>query len=311
MPPRPSSPPNTNTNTVSQYPTFTPSIPYTTPPHPLQTLSLWLPRPLPASTSPDPSLAPDPRPFLIYLHGGAWRDPHQTRSTIAPTLSHLASHPTLPSRLAAVASLDYRLSPHPAYPSNNAGEDDAVRHPAHLNDVRAALQFLRDEYGMREWVGVGHSAGATLLMQCVAGIASPLTTPSPSSPPTTAPETSTTTTLLTLILLSGIYNLPQLLASHSHPTSPHTSTYASIISSAFGPEKTLWRAASPALVAKGTYSDEAMAQRAPGLRRVVLGWSAGDEVVQVCDLTGSHDEVWQDGGQIVALIGEVLGRLGA
>ncbi len=61
----------------------------------------------------------------------------------------------------AGASINYRLSPD-------------VRHPAHLNDVLEALAFLRIKFGMKRYILVGHSAGATLALQAIVYKAMPV-----------------------------------------------------------------------------------------------------------------------------------------
>jgi acetyl esterase/lipase len=93
-----------------------------------------------------------PRPLIIYIHGGGWVAGH-TRQAGA-----IADFPRTLASLAAegfvVASLEYRLS----------GE---ARFPAQLQDVRAAIRFLRTNaarYGIDPGrVGIwGGSAGGHL-----------------------------------------------------------------------------------------------------------------------------------------------------
>jgi acetyl esterase/lipase len=98
-------------------------IPYATPPGfgPL-TLDLYLPRPHPA-----------PLPMVVYIHGGSWKG-GDSRTALSFT-----DFPRALAELAAqgyvVASVNYRLSPQ-------------VRFPAALQDVKAAIRWLR-----------GHAAG--------------------------------------------------------------------------------------------------------------------------------------------------------
>jgi len=98
-------------------------------------------------------------PWVIFIHGGAWyrpsprsshmrRDPKQTSHDGDALLQYL-QETKLPVSL---ASVNYRLSP-------------AVRHPAHQEDVTAAIAFLKQKYGMKEFILVGHSAGACLCFQ--------------------------------------------------------------------------------------------------------------------------------------------------
>ncbi|KAJ2853415.1 hypothetical protein FB639_006544, partial [Coemansia asiatica] len=100
-------------------------------------------------------------PLIIYVHGGAWRaDDKSTVAYIGPGLLEATD-----GRV-AVALVNYRLS---------TRNPDSVRHPDHLNDVRAAVEFLitNQEYPGSELIDknnvflVGHSAGAHLAMMTV------------------------------------------------------------------------------------------------------------------------------------------------
>lgn len=73
----------------------------------LNTLSLHLPR---APTPNDPN-----RLFIIYIHGGAWRDPLIDSSSISQTQHHLVQNatPNLQNSISGIATLNYRLSPDP------------------------------------------------------------------------------------------------------------------------------------------------------------------------------------------------------
>lgn len=77
---------------------------------------------------PPKSKRPAPKPLIIYIHGGGWVGGH-TRQAAA-----FSNFPGVLARLASegfvVASLEYRL----------AGE---ARYPAQLQDVRAAIRFLK------------------------------------------------------------------------------------------------------------------------------------------------------------------------
>jgi acetyl esterase/lipase len=95
---------------------------------------------------------PGPHPLIVYIHGGGWFAGH-TRHNGA-----LADFPGVLAALAAegftVASVEYRLS-------------DEARFPAQLQDVTAAIRFLRanaDQYAIDPArVGVwGGSAGGHL-----------------------------------------------------------------------------------------------------------------------------------------------------
>jgi acetyl esterase/lipase len=97
----------------------------------------------------DLHLPPDsgPVPGIVYLHGGGWR--RGSRRMTLPALPKL--HETLAERGFAVAAADYRLS----------GE---ARFPAQLDDVRAAVAWLRSEVDCARTFLWGESAGAHLAL---------------------------------------------------------------------------------------------------------------------------------------------------
>jgi kynurenine formamidase len=76
------------------------------------------------------------------------RDPRQASHDGDPLLKYLRGT-DLPLTL---ASVNYRLSP-------------AVRYPSHQEDVIASLTYLKQQYGMKEYILVGHSAGAAVAFQ--------------------------------------------------------------------------------------------------------------------------------------------------
>lgn len=88
---------------------------------------------------------PGPYPAIVYLHGGGWRRGSR-RTTIPATLCE-----SLAERGFAVAAADYRLS----------GE---ARFPAQLDDVRAAIAWLRSEVDCVRTFLWGESAGAHLAL---------------------------------------------------------------------------------------------------------------------------------------------------
>ncbi|CAO2650527.1 Nn.00g018190.m01.CDS01 [Neocucurbitaria sp. VM-36] len=319
--------------TSTAYPRHIPSISYSDPPSRLQTLDIWLPRPLESSDSANAL-------WIIYIHGGAWRDPLQDSKCVEPTLNHLFSESNAPaiSHVAGIASLNYRLSPypsHPTHPSTPSDQDRNARHPTHVRDIAHGIRYLQKEYGVKRWIGVGHSCGATMLLQLVSGMG--LEDDSKSSSGKTenrGPEA--------LVLLEGIYNFPLLLRNHLPPTCPEniSQIYRDFIARAFGSDESVYQAVSPVsgkynveqwsegrlLVICHSYEDELVERAQRDVMCVALdreGWSivmeAGDEedelraegrrVLNVRDLKGGHDWIWEDGEQIAKLISEVVQRL--
>jgi kynurenine formamidase len=145
--------------------------------------------------------------WVVFIHGGAWynpfmtrfdgrRDPRQTSHDGDPLLKYLKDS-KLPVSL---ASVNYRLSP-------------LNQHPSHQQDVIAALEFL-GKMGMREFILVGHSAGACLAFQTahVGGCKG-------------------------VIGAEGIYDMEALIEEYSE--------YEFFVEDAFGKDKVIWREASP------------------------------------------------------------------
>lgn len=270
---------------------------------------------------------------LSYIHGGAWRDPTQDSRCVEPTLAHLLKSysPTI-DKLAGVASLNYRLSPYSSHPTSPSVPSDTSRnavHPEHVQDVAAALAFLRKEYGMQRWVGAGHSCGATLLLQQVSGIGLSAASEQDGG----GPEG--------LVLLCGIYNIPLLLQNHNPPACPESISkiYYDFIAGAFGNDQSGYRSVSPVAGLYGTkqwkegnlmvlahsYEDELIERQQRDVMCVALdreGWGIvmedGDgeaeigessRVLEVRDLKGGHDWIWEDGEQVAKLLADVVERL--
>ncbi|KAJ4296394.1 hypothetical protein N0V90_006439 [Kalmusia sp. IMI 367209] len=290
------------------------NIPYKEHATRLQTLDIWLPY---------QTQSPSQGTWIIYIHGGAWRDPTQTSSGITPTIRHLQStHASLlQGPIAGIASINYRLSPYSSHPTDPSSPDDAdrnVQHPAHVEDVTFALNYLHEKYAVQRWLGIGHSCGATLLLQAL------------SRTYEGDPNARMVKNLDALILLAGIYDVPLFLESHTPPRCPAdiAAIYADIVRGAFGEDEGVYAEASPVkgklvgdYVVLGWSAEDVLVekeQRDNMLKRYLeKGWvrkgdeaEAGSEkVVEVRDLTGGHDEVWEDGRQIAGLVAEVVERL--
>lgn len=228
-------------------------------------------------------------------------------------MNHLTSSGRLSSDLiAGFASIDYRLSAHPDYPQDPSGTPSTelrdARHPDHVHDVESALNFLRQEHGLKDdkYVLVGHSAGATLAFQLLMG--SSTQAHAPSKPPLPA----------AIIGVSGIYDLVAL-------DNRHQGNYAGFITGAFGGNKEGWEAASPAAYT-GSFKTSW-----PSSKSVILAWSHQDTLIDepeidamagkliadrvnvsiTKDLTGEHDDVWEQGSQLTQLVWQSLAQLQA
>lgn len=114
-----------------------------------------------------------PKPLIVYVHGGGW---------VAGTTRNAGAHGNFPAALAklasegfVVASIEYRLA-------------DEARYPAQLQDVRAALRFLKTNavrYGLDPartgiWGGsAGGHLAALAALSCGAGNLDPAGTAAP------------------------------------------------------------------------------------------------------------------------------------
>lgn len=148
------------------------------------------------------------RPLVIYVHGGGWVGGH-TRQAGA-----IADFPAALARLAAegfvVASLEYRL----------AGE---APHPAQLQDVRAAIRFLKANAGRHGidparialW---GGSAGGHLAALAATSCRDASLDP-PSRPGQTPPPAGDTCVQAAAIWY-GVFDFKPLLARQTQPGAP-------------------------------------------------------------------------------------------
>ncbi|KAJ5863099.1 hypothetical protein N7455_007167 [Penicillium solitum] len=213
--------------------------------------------------------------WVVYIHGGAWRDPAVTSASFDATESILREK-GLP--IAGFASISYRLSAHPNHPQDPSTTDPKdfqdAKHPDHIADVEAALAFLQNTYRFGErYILVGHSCGATLAFQAVMGAVSGHR------------EQATLTAQPTAIVgVASIYDLRRLRDIHVD-----ISAYQEFIEGAFGADETLWDGVSPARVA--------------GSRGVEAGWKSGRLAV----LAYSKDDGLVDGSQVEAMK-EALGN---
>jgi len=167
--------------------------------------------------------------------------------------------------------------------------------------VHSALQTLQEKYGFgSNYVLIGHSAGATLAFQIL--MQRSLLLPR------------------AVVGIAGIYDIPSLVTHHAS-----IPVYRDFITAAFGADERVWAEASPARAAKGAFGGW------KEVEAVVLAWSSGDSLVEEGqvggmegrvrgdwgegvvwrrELSGAHDEVGEDGGQMVGLVASVVRKLG-
>lgn len=229
--------------------------------------------------------------LIRYIHGGAWRDPLITSHSFIHFLKCLYSSdvnpdttnpsPTLSSiaqkHIAGLASVSYRLSPHPSHPQNPSTtpshELRHAKHPDHIEDVITAIHALQEKYRFgHRYVIVGHSCGATLGFQVAMCATNPWKNPSEeddedddadmTDPKPIATDTASLTRSerdprpakvfqpKAIVGVEGIYDIPLLVSDYAE-----VPAYREFIEGAFGPERpenddskrqSAWQAASPA-----------------------------------------------------------------
>ncbi|KAL7276123.1 hypothetical protein RUND412_000886 [Rhizina undulata] len=227
------------------------------PNHPLNHITLTL-----------PSTPPSPGAWLLYIHGGAWRDPTVTSATADPLFTHLrAIHPRL-----ATASISYRLSPHPAHP--HLKDENNTRHPDHIDDVCSAIRELIEHWGLKleDAVLVGHSAGATLAFQALGRWLQ---------------EEGGSGKMKAVVGVEGIYDLRDLLEEYSD--------YESFISGAFGVDRDVWDSASPVSASYTSYKGKLVLVHSDDDE--LLSWRQTTDFQKTMEAQGVEMDVRKVGGK--------------
>ncbi|KAI0810511.1 alpha/beta-hydrolase [Xylaria sp. FL0064] len=277
--------------------------------------------------------------WVVYVHGGAWRDPRVTHETFVPSIDWILRtatddagdnnnnnnhhHRRGADAIAGFASIDYRLSPHPQFPQDPAttpaDEFRGARHPDHLDDVRSALVFLQRTYGFgANYVLIGHSAGGALAFQLLA--TSPSGSATAEHPDPVLPAA--------IIGFEGLYDFTAVDRRYG-------GAYAPFFRGAFGDDPASWDAAAP-IRFSGNY-----AEQWPSGKLVLLGWSPDDTLVDepeaddmalrlrdldgfvderqagdgekrlllLKDLRGDHDEIWRSGEHVARMVWIALREL--
>jgi hypothetical protein len=265
--------------------------------------------------------------WVIYIHGGAWRDPLVLSDSFSATVSHLVAHPSN-IMIKGIASINYSLSPHPGHPNppslpHGLENKDAIdnsrvsTHPDHIFDVLGALVFLQDKYNFaNNYILIGHACGATLALQVAMDHqrwgedSSDLIVAKPK----------------VIIGVNGLYDIPKLIHDPGEEHDNMVNIYTAIAKSALGEDKKVWHDISPSSV-------DNWAQEWKEGEEVILAQSREDVfvpyrqtehmlfrlnssrgptlVVREPLVTGHHSFLWQDGRKLAEIVIKAVERLEA
>ncbi|KAE8452375.1 hypothetical protein EG329_001075 [Mollisiaceae sp. DMI_Dod_QoI] len=265
----------------------------------LNTVDIWLPDPAPDATHKS-------RLWVIYIHGGAWRDPEVDSKSFVPAIGVLSDSSSRDC-FSAYASINYRLSSYTDHTNNPSTPDDASRnicHPGHVLDVAHALLYLQEQYDIQgRYILVGHSAGATIAFQLHQSLLPGKRLPRPSC----------------VLGIAGIYNFEAFVEAHSG-----IPAYKEIMENAF-PQREAWTDASP------YSSDPSKETLWEHVRLVVISRSEDDELVEKAqasfmlerarsvqnaagkvhflEASGAHDQIWSSGDILASLVVKTLALL--
>ncbi|KAK4120007.1 alpha/beta-hydrolase [Parathielavia appendiculata] len=311
----------------------------------LQTLDVWIPAAGITTNPLEPSYLPSlPGTWIVYIHGGAWRDPFITSAsftsaatnllrrvtTTATTTQSTQSKPSA-ARIAGLISLNYRLSPHPSHPCPAPDlPSRQARHPDHIADVLTALAFL-NRLGIlpsdsdSPWILAGHSCGATLAFQSVMaparwGLA----------------QVSNPTKPRAIVGFNGLYDLAGFIAEPPAAHAHLREGYREFVSGAFGADdEGVWRAVCPATAGEGWVGEwiggsggGARGRRRPeavlvqswedslvpyeqleAMRGRLEGEGKGVVDVRVVEAGGDHNDIWSEGIRMGEILWEVVEAL--
>ncbi|KAI1625505.1 Alpha/Beta hydrolase protein [Exophiala viscosa] len=224
--------------------------------------------------------------WIVYIHGGFFRDALVDSTSFHPAVSLLTAAEKTSVR--GYASINYRLSPSTKKPQDRSEtpsfELRGAVWPEHFDDVCAGIRHLQSTYSFgSNYVLAGHSVGATLALLAAVDTDHGIVPPK------------------AVLGLSGIYDFPLLHKSHPE--------YEALTFNAMprGDE-----------VAASPVAYEAQAYKAAGVCRVLLAHShddglvpwnqvdamteklapAGEGYVRVLELFGKHNDIWADGKEV-------------
>ncbi|KIW23204.1 uncharacterized protein PV07_11424 [Cladophialophora immunda] len=296
----------------------------------LQSYELYVPE-LDHSHLADPS---GKKYWIVYVHGGYFRDPTVTSSSFYPALDHLVSEkangrhyhhnpfkhdehvPAVAPYIAGYVSLNYRLSPHPDKAPQDPSKTPAyelrnAKWPDHVHDVLTAIAHLQNKYGFGDqYLLVGHSVGATMAVLSTIAAHRSFSKGNPADLPKIEPP-------MAVLGVSGIYDFPLLHESFAD--------YIGMTRNAI-PDEADDVLASPARYDAKDYVD---AWAATGKKKRVLviahskddGWVDWKQVeamqkvfagsgsvidCEVSELKGQHNDIWEKGAELARAIAQAV-----
>ncbi|OAP63549.1 hypothetical protein AYL99_02776 [Fonsecaea erecta] len=296
----------------------------------LQSYELYVPE-LDHSHLADPS---GNKYWVVFVHGGYFRDPTVTSSSFYPALDQLVSGkandyrplhnpfrtdqrvPAAAPYIAGYASLNYRLSPHPDKAPQDPSKTPAyelrnAKWPDHIHDILTAIQHLQNRYGFGErYLLAGHSVGATMALLSTIAAHRSFSNGNPSELPTIQPP-------MAVLGVSGIYDFPLLHESFAD--------YIGMTRNAI-PDAADDVLASPARYGAKDYVDAWAATGAKKRALVIAhskddGWvdwkqveamekvfAASGSVINssVVELKGQHNDIWEKGTELARAIAQAV-----
>jgi kynurenine formamidase len=301
--------------------------------HRFQTLNMYLPLTADSRTLVGTPATEIPAgrsvPTWVHLHGGAWRDPNLTATSIEPAVAHAFRNHQHPSAPRAIVTLNYSLSRFPDHPTapydpirdNHTDIAREAIHPQQISDVLHGFTLLT-KLGLTDdsFVLSGHSAGAFLAFATYVRAPSAYGLDYLAEAPLPA----------SIIGLNGLYSLATLViqnglgALHKHLRDD----YEIFLSNAFGADQRRWNDVAPAAITSELLRERVTSGRFP--RSVVLEQSADDQLVPVTQrdtlvsalrgdsridvtigdhLHGSHALPWEHGDQMWAAVSAAIQKL--
>ncbi|KIX98756.1 uncharacterized protein Z520_05217 [Fonsecaea multimorphosa CBS 102226] len=272
--------------------------------------------------------------WIVFIHGGYFRDPTVTSSSFYPALDQLVSGkgndhhhhhnpfkhdenvPAVAPYIAGYASLNYRLSPHPEKAPQDPSKTPTyelrnAKWPDHIHDILTAIAHLQNRYGFGErYLLAGHSVGATMAVLSTIAAHRSFSKGNPSELPKIQPP-------MAVLGVSGIYDFPLLHESFAD--------YIGMTRNAI-PDAADDVLASPARYDVRDYV-EARAATGEKKRALVIahskddGWvdwkqveamekvfAASGSVIKckVCELKGQHNDIWEKGTELARAIAQTV-----